>query len=60
MRAAMLDMDTGVRPPTHAGHHLNHAGKVIQLKKIRDQGGSKMAELQGDPLTLPGTNRKFA
>jgi len=56
----MLDMDTATRPPTHTGHHLNYAGKIIQLIKIQDRASSKVAKVAGDPLALPGTNRKLA
>ena len=60
MRAALLDMDTGVRPPTHTGHHLNHTGKLIQLMKMKDQARAKVAKATGDPLAVPGSARKLA
>ena len=60
LRAALMDMDTGMRPSSQTGHHLNGVGKFIQLKKMKDQFSAAMNKPKNDASLLPGGNRKFA
>jgi len=60
IRAALIDLETGVSRSGRASQHLNGVGKVLQIKKMKDSAVNSIIKTGKDEGLLPGTGRKFA
>jgi len=60
IRGALIDLEMGVSPTSRTSQHLNGVGKVLQIKKMKDNAGDTIKKTCKQAGFLPGSARKFA
>jgi len=56
----LIDLETGVSQTSRTSQHLNGVGKVLQIKKLKENAVDNLKKSGKYAGNLPGTNRKFA
>ena len=60
IRAALIDLESGISLSSRTSQHLNGVGKILQIKKMKDSAVANLKKTDKDAGLLPGSDRKFA